>query len=313
MEDVSRPPEGRPRLPWEPAEESAHPGGASRQEAARIAAARRRVDRFLRSTREDAERLARLVPAWPLDGRARPDYLQRADRWDAALEAARAAPASADIRAFADQLDREVMRRVRQLDPSADRAWLERLGGELLPARARDEREIERAWDEVHFEENAIAAGVLAAAWAELARHRISSTRYGFLLHPWRTVFAPAELAEAKAPAGPAPTIEPERLAAWRALCEHIERWRAEHRRRSVHAYELPEEHRPLLASRAHPCALTPAELRAAIRERTALGLVEWGSSPGKGWRLRSRWRERLAEHEHQVEATVGACPEVDT
>src|SRR5690242_15657247 len=95
MEDVRRPPGGRPRLPWEPADEAAHPAGASRQEAARIAAARRRIDRFLRSSREEAERLAELVPAWPLNGLAAPGYERRVERWEAALATARAAPVSA--------------------------------------------------------------------------------------------------------------------------------------------------------------------------------------------------------------------------
>jgi hypothetical protein len=62
---------GVPQLPRELADEAAHPPGRSRQEAARIAVARRRAGRFIRADRKEAQRLGRQAPIWCAWPRAR--------------------------------------------------------------------------------------------------------------------------------------------------------------------------------------------------------------------------------------------------
>lgn len=125
--------------------------------------------------------------------------------------------------------------------------------------------------------------------------------------------------------AEPFRTINPRDLAAWRALCEHIEDWLTKsgpvsRRRSSIRTEEVAEEHRwlvatPIRLSRdisvrmpdgslvparvGNLCGLTQWQAREVQKVRSEYRLVGWGRAAGEGWSLKS-WRERLAELESQ-------------
>ncbi len=253
-------------MPWWLASEAAHPRGSNRYEQARIDAARRRVDRYLVARREEVDRLLRVARSWPRRG-----------RWAMALAAARRRPACT-VRAFAGRLEWEIERRTARLDLSGSRGWLACTGYEGLD---RPPPAVAKALEDIAFAEGAINEAVLAAAWAELARHRIARSRYHLLLRPWRTVFDPAEMPPARRwprPPGPdGPPADPASLAGWRALCDWLEAM-------------------PYNASYSPPSRFAPLLGLSSRRLRVELALVFW--SAGHGWRLRKHYAARLAELE---------------
>ena len=104
-------------------------------------------------------------------------------------------------------------------------------------------------------------------------------------------------------------------LDLWRELCEAIERFCASgppsRRRQSVHAHELPENLRHLLATprrvreswreppaqyaAGNPMGLSKEQLREAVAVRREYRLVRWGDYAGMGWVLRGDWHKRIA------------------
>ncbi len=253
-------------MPWWPASEAAHPRGSNRYEQARIDAARRRVDRHLLARREEVDRLRLVARSWPRGG-----------RWTMALAAARWRPART-VRAFAARLGWEIERRTARLDLSGSREWLASTGYEGLdqPPPA-----VARALEDIAVAEGAINEAVLAAAWAELACHRIARSRYHLLLRPWRTVFDPAEMPPAhcwpRPPDPDGPLADPASLADWRALCDWLEAM-------------------PYNASYSPPSRFVPLLEPSSRRLRVELALIFW--SAGHGWRLRKHYAARLAELE---------------
>jgi hypothetical protein len=101
-----------------------------------------------------------------------------------------------------------------------------------------------------------------------------------------------------------APVPSPRDLAAWRALCEHLDgrkhkaeypdsRW-VDDGRRSIRTFtSAPSERHEAFASLIGPG-------KDAVAARREFRLIWWCS--GYGWKLHSGWRDRLAE----LEAAAG-------
>jgi len=256
------------QMPWWPADEGTHPRGANRYEQQRIDAARRRVDRFLRASRAEARELRRAARVSPQ---------ARAIQEACGLAGAQHLRLSGPVKAFAARLEDEIAHRTAVLDPSGSREWLARTAYDALD---HPPREVDEADEDIRSTELAINEVVVAAALAELARHRLTRTRYHLLLMPWRSVFAPAEIPPRRAPRPlPAEPIgrpaDPESLTDWRAFCEWLEAM-------------------PYNASYSPPRRFATLVSPASRRQRVDLALIFW--SAGYGWRLRKHYAARLAE-----------------
>ncbi|HWT00225.1 MAG TPA: hypothetical protein VN256_08255 [Pyrinomonadaceae bacterium] len=79
------------------------------------------------------------------------------------------------------------------------------------------------------------------------------------------------------------------RLKEWRAFCE----WLGQRPRKCAHRSDVPSRWKPLVYVGGNPTG------ERAREERHEVDLIFYYS--GWGWRLRKRWRERLAELEKET------------
>lgn len=99
-------------------------------------------------------------------------------------------------------------------------------------------------------------------------------------------------------PLDPPPPPGPRDLAAWRALCEHLEG----RRRKSEYPTTrwVDDEHRSVRTFVSAPperhlaFAALIGSGKEAVAARREYELIWW--CPGEGWKLRRGWQERLAE-----------------